>query len=181
MTKKPTQPPLSEEDHEIFREAMKAIKPIKQDKIRLRKKLPKPIKRSPEREPESFLFTLSDHQTEETVQAQDKLFFVRSGVSPKQVQQLKQGKMVIAATLDLHGNNTESARELLTEFINEKYRNNKRWLRIVHGKGHGDEPVLKNRLNNWLRQIDQVLAFATATSRHGGGGALYVLLKSALK
>jgi DNA-nicking Smr family endonuclease len=36
--------------------------------------------------------------------------------------------------------------------------------------------VLKVKLNNWLPQWDQVLAFTTAPARDGGTGALYVLL-----
>ncbi|MEE9156926.1 MAG: Smr/MutS family protein, partial [Gammaproteobacteria bacterium] len=38
-------------------------------------------------------------------------------------------------------------------------------------------PVLKNKLNNWLRQRDEVLAFCSTRPVDGGTGAVYVLLK----
>jgi DNA-nicking Smr family endonuclease len=50
----------------------------------------------------------------------------------------------------------------------------------VHGKGNGSwqkQPVLKNKLNQWLRQRDEVLAFCSARPCDGGTGAIYVLLK----
>jgi DNA-nicking Smr family endonuclease len=34
-------------------------------------------------------------------------------------------------------------------------------------------------MNSWLRQHHTVLAFSSAPPRHGGTGALYVLLRSA--
>lgn len=179
MGKKVMAEQLSEDDKNTFRDAVKTIKPLSQknDKVTLRKKKLKPIKRfAPEPTPPSF--TISDYQTEQTVGADDQLFFSRSGLSPKQIQSLKKGRIAIAATLDLHGCNTETARDKLIEFIDAKYHANQRYLCIVHGKGHGAEPVLKNKLNNWLRQIDQVLAFASALPQHGGTGAMYILLKS---
>jgi DNA-nicking Smr family endonuclease len=37
--------------------------------------------------------------------------------------------------------------------------------------------VLKNKLNAWLRQRDDVLAFCSAPAHDGGSGAAYVLLR----
>jgi DNA-nicking Smr family endonuclease len=53
-------------------------------------------------------------------------------------------------------------------------------VRIIHGKGHGSHqkrPVLKQYVNHWLRQRDEVLAFCSARQVDGGTGAVYVLLK----
>ena len=52
-------------------------------------------------------------------------------------------------------------------------------MRIIHGKGKSSEgklPVLKGKVNAWLRQWDQVLAFCSARPNDGGTGAVYVLL-----
>jgi DNA-nicking Smr family endonuclease len=38
-------------------------------------------------------------------------------------------------------------------------------------------PVLKIRVQRWLTQWDEVLAFVTARAQHGGAGAVYVLLR----
>jgi DNA-nicking Smr family endonuclease len=50
----------------------------------------------------------------------------------------------------------------------------------VHGKGLGSPgrtPVLKTKVQNWLIQKDEVLAFVQARGPQGGAGALLVLLK----
>jgi DNA-nicking Smr family endonuclease len=181
MDKKITDEVIESEEQQLFRQAMKGVKPLKHDKVRLRKKRPLPIRKPVTPEAEPALFWLSDNQSQESVSITDKLFFTRPGLSPKQIQQLKRGKVAIEATLDLHGHNTDSAREKLIAFIGSNFKQGHRYVSIIHGKGFGDHPVLKNKLNNWLREIDQVLAFVSAHPRHGGTGALYVLLRSALK
>jgi DNA-nicking Smr family endonuclease len=50
---------------------------------------------------------------------------------------------------------------------------------VVHGKGLGSpgkEPVLKSKVQRWLVQKKEVLAFVQAKPSDGGGGALVVLL-----
>jgi DNA-nicking Smr family endonuclease len=53
-------------------------------------------------------------------------------------------------------------------------------VRIIHGKGHGShqrKPVLKGKVDHWLRQRRDVLAFCSARQADGGTGAVYVLLR----
>ena len=74
----------------------------------------------------------------------------------------------------------DQARDSLGEFLRKCSRNGTRCVRIIHGKGLGSinkEPVLKNKVRNWLIQKDEVLAFSQATAADGGSGALIVLLK----
>jgi len=55
---------------------------------------------------------------------------------------------------------------------------------IIHGKGYRSEnshPVLKNNLNQWLRQHRDVQAFCSASAKDGGAGAVLVLLHLAEK
>ena len=50
---------------------------------------------------------------------------------------------------------------------------------MVHGKGLGSPgktPVLKARVQGWLIQKNEVLAFVQARPAEGGAGALVVLL-----
>ncbi|MDH5660200.1 MAG: Smr/MutS family endonuclease, partial [Gammaproteobacteria bacterium] len=59
-------------------------------------------------------------------------------------------------------------------------RNQKRYVRIIHGKGYRSEqkiPVLKTHVAYWLPQHRDVMAFSSAQARDGGTGALYVILK----
>ena len=64
--------------------------------------------------------------------------------------------------------------------VREAVRQGWRCLRVVHGKGLGSpgrEPVLKAKVQRWLVQKQQVLAFVQAKPAEGGAGALVVLLR----
>jgi DNA-nicking Smr family endonuclease len=52
-------------------------------------------------------------------------------------------------------------------------------VRVVHGKGNGSpgrQPVLKAKVQRWLAQSSEVVAFTQASGPQGGAGALIVLL-----
>jgi DNA-nicking Smr family endonuclease len=52
-------------------------------------------------------------------------------------------------------------------------------VRVVHGKGLGSpgrQPVLKAKVQRWLIQKSETLAFVQAKPAEGGAGALVVLL-----
>lgn len=54
-----------------------------------------------------------------------------------------------------------------------------RCLLILHGKGERSTPraLLKSYVSAWLPQLPAVMAIHSAERRHGGSGALYVLLR----
>jgi len=86
----------------------------------------------------------------------------------------------VEAQLDLHGLTAAQARAALATFLRDCRIHGLRCVRIIHGKGRGShnrQPVLKGKVNHWLRQRDEVLAFCTARPVDGGGGAVYTLLK----
>ena len=110
----------------------------------------------------------------------DGLSFHREGVGADVVLRLRRGHWAIQGELDLHGLRREEARDQLAEFLREAARRGWRCLRVVHGKGHGSpgrEPVLKAKVQRWLGQKAQVLAFTQASAPMGGAGALIVLLR----
>jgi len=52
------------------------------------------------------------------------------------------------------------------------------WQRLSLGyRSENNLPVLKNDLNFWLRQHQEVQAFCSATQKDGGAGAVFVLLR----
>ena len=68
----------------------------------------------------------------------------------------------------------------LAAFLDRCGHRGARCVHIIHGKGHGSSnqgPVLKNKVNAWLRQREEVLAFCSAQPKDGGTGAVYVLLR----
>jgi DNA-nicking Smr family endonuclease len=130
----------------------------------------------------ALMESISDEFTYDTLLDTDaSLSFARNGISQDTLHKLRRGHWVIQRELDLHGLRTDQAREALGEFLRDVRRNGLRCVRVIHGKGLGSvnrEPVLKNKVRNWLIQKDEVLAFCQATPADGGSGALIVLLKS---
>ena len=109
----------------------------------------------------------------------DQLSFRRPGIGREITQRLRAGHWSIQQQLDLHGLRIDEAREALGLFIRRSHRTGMRCVRVVHGKGLGSPgktPVLKGRVQRWLVQKNEVLAFVQARPAEGGAGALVVLL-----
>lgn len=110
----------------------------------------------------------------------DALSFRRPGVGTDVTRKLRKGEWSIQGEIDLHGLRREDAREALAGFIREAHRRGWRCVRVVHGKGLGSPgktPVLKSKVQGWLVQKNEVMAFVQARGDEGGAGALVVLLK----
>jgi DNA-nicking Smr family endonuclease len=124
---------------------------------------------------------LSDEvDVESLLLTDDGLSFRRPGIGLEVLSKLRSGRWALQAQLDLHGLRRDAARERLAEFIRASHRQGLRCVRIVHGKGHGSpgkEPVLKAKVQRWLAQRPEVIAFAQAAGPQGGAGALIVLLQ----
>lgn len=108
------------------------------------------------------------------------LHWAQEGVQDSQLRRLKAGQIYFEGTLDLHGLTLEQARNNLRDFIAEACRRNIRCVRVTHGKAlrlDGRKPLMKSHVNTWLRQHPQVLGFTSCQPRHGGTGALYVILR----
>ena len=114
------------------------------------------------------------------VGAEDELYWAGNGLQEAQMRRLKQGQIPFEGSIDLHGMTVEKARALLWEFFEEARRHEVRCVRVTHGKAartDGRRPMLKSHVNTWLRQHPQVLGFCSSLARHGGTGAVYVLLR----
>ena len=123
---------------------------------------------------------LSDEvDVESLLLTDDGLSFRRPGVSQDVVARLRRGHWAMQAQIDLHGLRRDEARAQLAAFVRDCTRRGQRCLRVVHGKGHGSpgkQPVLKAKVQRWLAQCDEVIAFAQASGHEGGAGAVIVLL-----
>ena len=110
----------------------------------------------------------------------DALSFRRPGVNVDVTRRLRRGDWAVQRQIDLHGLRIDEAREALAAFVRECRKAGLRCLRVVHGKGLGSPgktPVLKGRVQGWLIQKNEVLAFVQARPVQGGAGALVVLLR----
>ena len=123
---------------------------------------------------------LSDEFDVETLlDTDDALSYRRPGIGTDVTRKLRKGGWSIQGQVDLHGLRREDAREALVDFIKDAARMGWRCVRVVHGKGLGSlgkTPVLKGKVQSWLIQKQEVLAFVQARPAHGGAGALVVLL-----
>jgi DNA-nicking Smr family endonuclease len=171
---------LSEEDQIAFKDAIKGTKPLQHAKADLIIPNKVPPKKRPqekfENSTDELIFSLQDKLP--PVSSHERLLFSRSGLQQKMLRKLRQGEYNVDAILDLHGQKVDEAEKALQQFILYCVQENLRHILIIHGKGKStNQPILKNKLNNWLRQINHVLAFSSATPKDGDTGALYVLLR----
>jgi DNA-nicking Smr family endonuclease len=167
MPKRPHKPENAPEDADLFQKEMAGVKPLqhKQAPIKSARKMPPD---SPKR-----------NQTDGSSENPDVLRFMRPGLQATVLKKLRRGQFPIEATLDLHGYTAAEADLKLRRFIQHAHACGLRAVRIVHGKGRGsaDAPVLKSRVDRWLRDSSTVLAFCSAQPRNGGTGAVDVLLR----
>ncbi len=111
----------------------------------------------------------------------EELNYRYNGVPLATLRKLRRGQYRIEAELDLHGFTVNTARQAMADFLVQCQRQGWRAVRIVHGKGHGSGhrgPVIKSRVDYWLRQRREIMAFCSAPANDGGSGALYVLLRN---
>ena len=108
------------------------------------------------------------------------LSFVRPSVGRRTFRKLARGNFSVQTEIDLHGMTVAQASKALADFIGDSVDRGHRCVRVVHGKGLGSGnrgPILKRKVDSWLRKWDAVLAFTSARQTDGGTGAVYVLLK----
>ncbi len=170
---------ISPEDRDLFCQFVVGARPLSTDKVLLKK----PDKPKPFPNPKAYPDPLHDFTAEPIawVGAEDSISYAKSGVSKNVLKKLRQGYFGLDAELDLHGLTSAETLRQLSRFLATSAQRNYRCLHIVHGKGYrstDNQPVLKNQLNHWLRQHGDVLAFCSASPKHGGAGAVWVLLKA---
>lgn len=173
---------MTDDDKELFRRALADAKPLRATR-RATEVVRKPAPRA--------RFSRADEQAvlRESLEADiddterhggESLRFHRPSVGRRTMRKLARGNFSVQDEIDLHGMTVAEAKPRLAEFIDRCARDGKLCVRIVHGKGLGSGergPVLKQKVNRWLRQSDTVLAFVSTRQVHGGTGALYVLLR----
>lgn len=168
-------------DAALFREAMRDVQPLTGGRRHLEKPAPKARAYSRRRDEALALQESLEHPPEDAdIETGEEMSFRRPGLPIREFRKLRRGLFPVRDELDLHGLNAEEALAAMREFIAEAAAHGARCVRIVHGKGLGSGPrgpVLKHLVNEWLRRWDLVLAFCSTQPRHGGTGAVYVLLR----
>ena len=104
-----------------------------------------------------------------------------TGVNRATLRDLASGVRAPEATLDLHRFTARDAERKLREFLAAGSAAGHHCVLVVSGRGNhsSSEPVLRQAIVDWIAgpMSRYALALTTATPRHGGDGAFYVLLR----
>lgn len=180
---------VTSDEKDLFAEEMAGVRPLKREpRVRLRKDPSGSGDPSLSQRREAAVRELGrDNNTlsEEGIEPLDPWYvleFKRPGVQHGVYRKLKQGRYEMDARLDLHRMSAARARREVFDFLEEARRLGLRTILLVHGKGDGRagqerSSILKGCVNQWLRELEVVQAFHSAQPRHGGTGAVYVLLR----
>jgi DNA-nicking Smr family endonuclease len=184
--------PAAPEGVDTFRRLMQSVTPIKTDRVARANTPAAPADEQRRRREWAMggqssvptpaaLEPVSDEYVSRLL-TDDGSAFVRTGMAPDTLRQLRRGAWGVQAELDLHGMTVEQARPALAAFLKASVEAGGRCVRVIHGQGHhssGPEAVLRDKVTHWLVQHAIVLAFAQGKEADGGAGAVRVLLKQA--
>jgi DNA-nicking Smr family endonuclease len=165
-------------DAALFRAAVGEVQPMAEQNRFTPRPVPRKPLLHPPATPVAIPDTLSDFSAEN---APDE--FLSNGLSRMTLRKLRRGAWPVQDSLDLHGNNSDAARNLLQEFLHEAIQRNLRCVLVIHGKGLNSkdgEAVLRKLTRHWLTQHQMVLGYCDAPGKNGGSGAALVLLKTNL-
>jgi len=172
---------LDEASRALFEDAVADAVPLASDRVHHEPPPPPPIPRQRAHDERAALGeSLSDNDPLSlALEGGDEAVYLKPGMAPKVLKDLRRGRWVVQNHLDLHGMHRDEARHHVAAFLAECRHHDQRCVRIVHGKGHGSPgrvPVLKRLVLGWLAQRQEVLAYCQARTVEGGAGAVIVLL-----
>lgn len=172
---------LDDASRALFEDAIAGAIPLASDRVHHEPPPPPAIPRQHQRDERAALGeSLSDVDLLDLqLEGGDEAVWLKPGMAPKVLKDLRRGRWVVQAHLDLHGMHRDEARHQVALFLAECLTHRQRCVRIVHGKGYGSPgriPVLKRLVLGWLTQRQEVLAYCQARTVEGGAGAVIVLL-----
>ena len=185
MGRRPDQPEKQKrvtgmDDTACFLQAVTDVRPLPAPPPPPRPAPPPPLPLQRHQDDMAVLEALSGGlHSDDILESGDGWLYLRPGLSPALLRDLRRGRFRIQERLDLHGCTVEEGRAELSAFLREARQWRWTCVCIIHGKGLGSPgriPVLKRLVGGWLMRHQEVLAFAQARPEEGGGGALRVLL-----
>jgi DNA-nicking Smr family endonuclease len=199
--------PENDDENSLFRQQMRGVTPLKKSKKTTPKPVNQPVlpkvnlpltdeympnpiaspsieklirKTTPAKPGVSYAKEL-ENQT--PITSQSILSFGLDKLAVSHQTKVLKGEVHLDARIDLHGLERFEAQDRLQRFLNHARVHHNRYLLVIHGKGskHGETPILKQHIFYFLQHYPYVLTLQSAHPKHGGTGALYVILKKPLK
>jgi len=172
---------ISHKEREIFRQAMVNIKPIQTREYPsynsfkgLEKNIKQPI------DTEQLPAPISESPRKYVY---DNIgYFYITGLQNKVLHNLYNGRFKTDMSIDLHGYRLHEAEAAMRNCLQKAKLYQYRLVKVIQGKGTKNGQRygrIKSWLLKWLPEQPNVLAWVPATSRDGGEGAGYLLLKRA--
>ena len=169
-----------DDDSGLFRREMADAKPLPADaRVPLPRSAMARARFARRDERDVLLENLDPDADTSNLQSGDSLYFRRQHVGRRTMRKLARGNYSVQNEIDLHGMTADEAKIRLQDFIHDSSLRGLTCVRVVHGKGLGSGdrgPVLKRKVDHWLRRWPEVLAFVSTRQVDGGTGAVYVLL-----
>jgi len=172
---------IDEKDKTLFRSAIGQVQRIEHGRDRSKPNPPPPKPRQRQLDEQAVIDELALGRFDfNEVETGEEISFIRDGVDPRTLKQIRRGHWRVQEEIDLHQMSVQVANETIRLFLAEAQQSGKTCIKIIHGKGlrSGPEgPKLKRMTASLLARHRAVLAFASAPGHDGGTGAVYVLLK----
>jgi DNA-nicking Smr family endonuclease len=185
MTRKP--PTLPENDAALWEAAMKGVRKVTKDpKYTEKPKATTP--KTPQTKPTPHVKPRQQERVDITA-LQNLAPSLKANTAPHTPQetdstnwyaQIDAGKLNPQRKLDLHGMTLTAAHETLLRFLRDAKASKLRCVLVITGKGRGGEGAIRRELPLWLSTASLsplILTTAQALPKHGGSGAVYVILK----
>ena len=178
---------MSNEENDIFLKQMKGVTPIKKNNRSPNNKTNQTnIINKTKTKPTNF----NDLKAVSKKEVKNSYFALESFNIKKNI---KKNILKIDKKTDFHGKSLLEAEEIFSSTILECFKQNKRCLLFVTGKGlfkakdndHNNKPrlyhgVIRAEFFNWVKSkkfSKHILSFEQASIEHGGDGAFYVYLR----
>lgn len=185
--KKPAPAPVASAapEEDLFAQAMTGVSPLRSGGRDVALAAPR-VETIPA-PPKSFAALLDESVSFDLEYSHEYISAQIKGLDAKTFRKLKTGQFSVQDHLDLHGMYADQAKIAVCDFLRRAYLEGHRCVLIIPGRGKNSplgQGVLRQELSAWLTQAPLkriVLAFTTALPKHGGAGALYLLLRQIRK
>lgn len=169
-------PALTQQERELFREAVAGARPVKQDTHAPHRRAQDRSRPTPGRADSAPRqeFWFSD-EFQPLIADEGPVRYTRLDVSPDETKKLRRGMYAPDIWLDLHGLTQQEAKRELSALLALCHREQLPCACVMHGYGR---QILKARVPLWLAQHPHVMAFHQAPKTYGGDAALLVLIET---